>query len=260
MTDFTERIEPLLGELREFLYRIVAHAEDADDVLQETLLAVHQAATDDLSDADFRLRALAAATAQAGELLAGRPRWAPSSYAAAMDEASGVPSDRDAIGAVISSPRYHFDIGEHMAFCLITVGRSLAPAEACAVQLRDVMQLSASEAARVLDPDGAGTEESMSEAIAVAARDTLVDVYEDLCALQNPQGACSLCKELHEGVAREARVGEMVELNRASAAEAWEQRMGIVRKVTLTECAGKPLHDLLLRGIARRELDPTRDN
>ena len=246
--DFAQQIEPLLPELQEFLYRIVAHPEDAADVLQETMLGIHEAL--DEAEGEFRLVALREASRQAAQFLETKPRWAPSSYAAAMDDASEVQSDRDAIEAELSATDFRFDVREHIAFCLVTVGRSLPATEACALQLRDVMGLSAPETAQVL-----GTSDiAMAEALAAAARDTLTDAYEDLCALQNPRGVCSLCRDLYAGVAPEAREGDMVELNRASSAEAWDQRLSIVREVTLTEAAGRHLHDLLLRGIARSEL------
>ena len=97
-------------------------------------------------------------------------------------------------------------------------GRSLPPDEQAALVLRDVLDLSAREAAEVL-----GISDSVLRHRLSAARRAMEENYDGLCALVSKQGICHQCRGLQAIAPEDRRGGPFPDM------ETLADRMAVVR-------------------------------
>jgi RNA polymerase sigma-70 factor (ECF subfamily) len=82
-------------------------------------------------------------------------------------------------------------VREHISYCYTCVGRSLPPDELAVLVLRDVVDMSAREAATAL-----GVSDSVLRHRLAAARNSMQERFEGLCSLVSKTGVCYQCKGL----------------------------------------------------------------
>jgi len=138
-----------------------------------------------------------------------------------------------------------FDVREHIAFCFGCVARSLPPEEQLALVLRDVMELSNDEAARVSEV----TTSVLRHRLA-SARSTMQQRYEGLCRLVSKEGVCWQCDGLRDSFAPARRGPSLPIIDGDGDRErAYDARMTVVRTADVEHGASQELHDFLWRAL-----------
>ncbi len=171
--------------------RMIGHPEDTEDIVQDAIVQAVEKLTEFREEASFSTRVTTIASRKAVNHLRRQKRWrteAQVAYAklcAASEELSGE------VMAAYSDPDFAFKVRKHIAHCFTCVGRSLPPDELAALVLREVIGMSGREAASAL-----GISESVLRHRLSAARRSMGEKYEGLCALVNKQGICHQCKGL----------------------------------------------------------------
>lgn len=242
---FSSLVSPHLTALHSFAYRMVAHPEDAKDLVQETLLAAHQNIASFRGDASFRTWLFSIATRKCLDHLRTRKRWpanAQSLGARAHIESSEL---MDEIGSIAARPGFSYEYREHIAYCFSCIGRSLPPTEAAAVLLREVFEFTNEEAATIVSLSVSTFRHRLA-----SGRSQMMQTFEDRCALVRKEGVCWQCKALRTHLPGDRR-GPEVETLRASEADDKEtlfaRRLTVIRDVESgTKSAGE-LHDYFLR-------------
>ncbi|MCV0429144.1 MAG: RNA polymerase sigma factor [Roseibium sp.] len=231
---FSELVKADLPKLRRIVRKLVGHPEDSEDILQEALAKAWSSIKGYQQRASFSTWVTSIVTRTAIDHLRAQKRWraqAQVAYAnacAASEELAG-----EVIGTM-SDPEFQFQIQEHISYCFTCVGRSLPADEQAALVLRDVMDLSAREAANVLGISDAVLRHRLS-----AARRAMQDKFEGLCALVGKQGICHQCAGLK--MAAEGKDSR----NNFPDISAFADRMAIVR---LSEPGSMTrLHDIFWR-------------
>jgi RNA polymerase sigma-70 factor (ECF subfamily) len=151
---------------------------------------------------------------------------------------------------VLADAELSFDVHEHIAACFTCVGRSLDPMQEAAIVLREIFEYTNEEAARAL-----GVTEPVLRNHLAAARASMQETFEGLCALVNKQGICHQCAGFRNTVA-EPRKGPVVEPiggEGESAEERLRVRLRIVRESPFEGGKSKKLHELLFDRIRRQE-------
>jgi RNA polymerase sigma-70 factor (ECF subfamily) len=147
-TSFAAAVEPLRGALRLHCYRMLGSSADSDDLVQETLLAADLA-----------------------------PAADPAARVAdPLDEVLWLEPVPDTWLAEAPDPEAHYTLRESVALAFVAALQVLSPPQRAALLLRDVVGLSADEAAAALDQSVAATHSALHRARAavdekVARRD-----------------------------------------------------------------------------------------
>ena len=108
--------------------------------------------------------------------------------------------------------------------------------------LRDVCQLSGREAA-----DALGISQSVLGHRLSAARQSMIDKYEGLCALVNKAGICHQCAGLKAAAPEARRGGPLPDIADFAA------RIAAIREVDPETGRTRPLHDVFWRRTAEIE-------
>lgn len=236
-----------------YIYRMVTHHQDAEDLLQEVFVRVLQNRQKFRGESKFQTWLFGIATHICLDHLRSKKRWRVDAQLIGEQETIADPKQVEQLTAVMTHPDFVFEIREHVAFCFSCVARTLEPDQQAALMLKEVFGFTGEEAAAMLEVSEPVFRHSLSE-----ARSRMTGAYEGLCQLINKTGACWQCQGLR-GFAQEPNRGaDLVQIHVAegmtvTAENLFEERLRIVRAADLEEGRGRPLHDLFYRDLAKRE-------
>lgn len=214
--------------------KMIGHPQDTDDIVQEALLKAWRSLPQFRGDSAFSTWLISIATRSALDFLRDQKRWraeAQVAYANLCAESEELSGE---VIAAFMEPEFAFDVRQHISYCFACVGRSLPPDEMAALVLRDFAELSAREAATAL-----GISDSVLRHRLSAARASMRDKYENLCALVNKTGICHQCKGLKMIAAEGKQGGPFPPVDDIA------ERFAVVRSANGTSMRG--LHDIFWR-------------
>lgn len=248
--EFDALVEPVLPKLRGVIRRMVGNASDTDDLVQETLLRAFEKRDTFRGDAAFSTWLISIGTRATLNLLRSRKRWRWDAQVHIAKHLHSTDEGKAALGAIFTSDEHRFEAREHIAFCFTCVGRSLPPDEQAALILRDVLEYSNREAARILDV----TESVLRHSLA-SARKTMQSHFDDLCGIVNKNGVCHQCKGLRNVTPEGRRGPELPELGAMtdSAEERRRVRLRVVQGTNIDSGATQGLHDFVWQALERYE-------
>lgn len=237
-------LAPHLAVLRRFALRMVAHPDDAADLVQDTLVRAAESLPSFRGESQVRTWLMRVLHNACVDHLRRRGRWRFDAQVHARVDAE---VDHASVVAELRTMPVDYDVTEHIAFCLSCVGRSLPPEQQGALVLREVLGLSNREAAEV-----AGVSESVLRHHLAAARRTMAVHFEGLCALVDKRGACWQCAALRDHVP-EPRRGRALPVLAGDAEAMLDTRLALVRDADLEGGSAARLHALMFRGVAQTE-------
>ena len=175
---FEQLVDPYRRELQVHAYRMLGSAADAEDALQETLLAAWQAMPGFEQRASVRTWLYRIATTRSLNMLraAGRrPSVSPTPLAVE-------PPEPTRLGEVIwlepfpdllmdDGPEARFETREAISLAFITALQLLPPQQRAVLVLRDVLDFSARETAGILDTTESAVESALKRARATLQND-----------------------------------------------------------------------------------------
>lgn len=249
-TAFDALTRPLLRPLRSYVLRMVTHPDDADEILQDTLLKAHRGLAKYRGDASFKNWVFAIATRACTDLLRQRQRWRVQTQLDTRDASYQSAELIEKSTAVHAQPDFAYSIREHIAFCFSCIARVLDPEEHAAVMLREVYEFKNREASKIL-----GLSESVFRHKLAAGRKAMIAAFTDLCALLGKQGMCYQCREIRSRTAPEKRADDLKQIGVVGDIPdvAFQARLEIVREADLADGQSAAWHDLLFRFMAEVE-------
>lgn len=250
---FTELVEPWRKPLFGYIYRMVTHRADAEDLLQDVRVRVLQNLPQFRREARFKSWLFGIATHICIDHLRRKKRWRLSGQLEAEKAASQSEEAHARIQATMSHPDFIFEIREHIAHCFSCVARTVDPEEQAALMLREVLGFTAEEAAKIMNLSEPVFRHRLS-----AARSTMTQNYEGLCQLVNKTGACWQCKGLREFAPEANRGAELVQITvkpgvALTAENLFDARLEIVRNSDLENGRSRTLHTYFFEGMTRQE-------
>ena len=237
---FDALLVPHVRKLHSYLARLVAHAQDAEDLLQEATLQAFRKLASFRGESSFATWLFAIATRLALTHLRARTRWSPTVQLEMHDRAQQDEAFLGELGGELGRPDFRYEVGEHVAYCFSCVGRSLDPEEGAAVLLAEVFELPHRDAARVLD-----LSESTFRHHLAAGRRAMETTFDGMCALVGKQGACHQCTTLRELSPPDRRGPD------APAIDSYPRRLAIVRDADVAAGTTARMHAAMLRFIAK---------
>ena len=254
-TAFESLIGPLRRPLFAYIYRMTTNPQDAEDLLQDTLVRVLESLPSFRRESQFKTWLFGIATHVCLDHLRGRKRWRLEAQIIGEREATrdGVPEQ---IMAVVTDPSFVFEIREHIAFCFACVSRTLEPEDQAALMLREVLGFSNQESADILE-----VSESVFRHRLSSARSIMVKSYEGLCQLINKTGLCYQCRGLREITPEQNRGRDLVQIEVApgvplTAQSLLDARLEIVRNADLEQGGTAPMHRMFFTSLSAREETP----
>ena len=178
---FGELADPYLGELRVHCYRMLGSVQDAEDILQETLLAAWKGLGQYEGRASLRtwlyriatnqcLNALRASSRRPPVAVPG-PAWAPEPTRHGemlwLEPYPDVLLDGLADGG--AGPEARYEAKEAIALAFVTAAQHLPPRQRAVLMLRDVLGFRAGEVAGMLETSEASVNSALQRARATMA-------------------------------------------------------------------------------------------
>jgi len=248
-----ELVEPLRRPLYSYIYRMVTHPQDSEDLLQDVLVRVMQSLPSYKAESRFKTWLFGIATHVCLDHLRNKKRWRVEAQLHGQHETEASESEVEKLTGVMHSPDFVFEMREHIAFCFSCIGRTLEPEEQAAIMLREVLGFSNQEAAAMLEVSEPVFRHRLS-----AARSKMISSYEGLCQLINKTGVCWQCKGLHEFAGTGHNGEVLVQIDVAPGAAVtpdslFDSRLKIVREANFPESKTRSMHDLFFEGLTSRE-------
>ncbi|MGH1344572.1 MAG: RNA polymerase sigma factor [Nannocystales bacterium] len=245
---FRHLVQPHLQRLHKLAARMLGNPDDAQEVVQESLLRASNGLDGFREDAQFGTWLYSITTRQCLNALRARKRWrwdAQRDLPVAAQEAV----HRDPASPAFD-PSFVFDAHQHIAFCFTCVGRSLEPEQQVALVLRDVLGLSNAEAAT-----HAGVSQSVLRHRLSDARKHMQRSFDGLCAIVAKQGICYQCSGLRGTFPVEQRGPEVPQLGTEGDGdeERYRHRLNVVSSADLEGGSSARLHELLFRVMGDHE-------
>ncbi len=247
---FQELTRPLMRPLRSHILRMVAQPDDADELLQDTLVKAHRGLPRFRGEASFKNWVYSIASRTCLDHLRARKRWTVLAHVRAGDAAEGSPDAMEAIAAIAATPDFVYSVREHIAFCFSCIGRVLPPDQHAALMLREVAGFTNRESAKMM-----GLSDSVFRQKLSLGRKAMTGIFGDLCALIHKDGVCHMCAILRGKVPAEKRgeavprIGEQGDTPEARL----DARLAITRQADVAEGSSRGWHDLMFRMMSAQE-------
>lgn len=236
-----------------YIYRMVTHRQDAEDLLQEAQLRAIENLDEFRGESRFKTWLFGIATHLCLDHLRRKKRWRVETQIEAETRARSDPDRMAEIRKMMARSDFAYEIREHIAFCFSCLSRSLEPESQAALFLREVLGFTAQEGASML-----GISEPSFRHRLSAARRSMIEAYEGMCQLINKTGACWQCRSLRELTPESTRGPELVQLEvgpgvALTAENLFGVRLDIVRAADLEKGRSHKLHQDFFDALTRRE-------
>lgn len=185
--------ETFQAELKSFILRITASAQDADDIVQDTYIKAHSKIETFRGESSLKTWIFSIASNLARDLQRSKKRWPENVTDICRDEAlNNREFFQEAMHIRETSPQGKFEIKEHIAFCFTCVSKSLPLEQHLALLLKEVYGFKVKEIALILNQTDA-----MVKYYLHVSRKKMIEIFDHRCALINKQGICHQCTELN---------------------------------------------------------------
>ncbi|HJQ15180.1 MAG TPA: RNA polymerase sigma factor [Anaerolineales bacterium] len=222
------------GELKSFLLRMTASAQDAEDLVQETFLKAHSKIDTFRGESSLKTWVFSIASNLARDLLKSKKRWPENVTDICKDAVLGNRKFfQEAMHIRQTSPQGNFEIREHIAFCFTCVSKSLPLEGHLVLLLKEIYDFKVKQISQILQ---------MSEAMVKyhlhVSRSKMIEIFDHRCSLINKEGICYQCTELN-GIfnPRQSAQEELVKIEMAREAdnrnrqELFDLRMKILQEL-----------------------------
>lgn len=182
------------SELNSYLYRIVTHRQQAEDLTQDTYIKAFQKLDSFAGQSSFKTWVFSIATNLAKDNLRAQQRWGLDWMDLVRDAHVQNPELLNKKFEVAqNSPHGTFVMHEHLNYCFSCVSKTLLLEQQICLLLKEVYGFRVNEIMRITDL----TEGKVKHAIA-DSRSILTRVFQRKCALINKEGMCSQCTGLNQ--------------------------------------------------------------
>ncbi|HSL45713.1 MAG TPA: RNA polymerase sigma factor [Anaerolineales bacterium] len=232
--ELTTQFVTIQGELKSFLLRMTASAQDAEDLVQETYVRAHSKIDTFRGESSLKTWVFSIASNLARDLLKSKKRWPENVTDICKDAALGNQQFfREALRIRETSPQGNFEIKEHIAFCFTCISKSLPLEGHLVILLKEVYGFKVREISQILQ-----LSEAMVKHHLHVSRSKMIEIFDHRCSLINKQGICHQCTELN-GIfnPKQKTQEELVKIEMAREAESrsrdelFDLRMKILREL-----------------------------
>lgn len=247
-------------QLKSYLYRLLASRSDADDICHDTFIRAYDKLHLYKGESSLKTWVFQIATNLAYNFLKKRKRWTADVSEQAKNLVLNQVSLQEKITRVANTSAHaHYDIREHIDLCFTCISKNLPIENQVALILKDIYDFTVPEIMHILDKS-----EGTIKYLIQAARKTLINIFDQRCALINKKGICHQCSELNswfnpkqnqqEALMKIDMVKESSKYNRE---ELYQMRKALVKNIDPLKSKGNELQEVLLNcnRMAMKEID-----
>lgn len=179
-------------ELQSFIFRLLTHKQDTEDMIQETYIKIHQNIDSFKGESSFKTWVFSIALNLSKNHLAKQKRWLENAqdYGANL-HATDEKLWRKMQGVFEQTPDKAYEVKEHIAYCFNCINKTLEPQQQICLLLKEVYGFKVSE---IMDITGL-TEGVVKHAIA-NARKHMIRIFDNRCSFVSKKGVCHQCSVL----------------------------------------------------------------
>jgi RNA polymerase sigma-70 factor (ECF subfamily) len=238
------------GPLKSYLYRLLANRNDVDDITHDTFIKAYDKIATFQQDASLKTWVFKISTHLAYDLLRKRPRWSVDTQDLARQYSLDTPEVKQACRTVhATSPAGAYEIKEHIDFCFICISKTLPVENQIALILKDIYDFSVQDICQILEKT-----EGVVKHLLLDARKTMMEIFDNRCALINKNGTCHQCSELN-GIynPKQDQQEALMKLNLVKGSKKFEReklynlRTELVKAIDLLHGEGSDLTEILFR-------------
>ncbi len=236
-------------ELKSFIYRIVPHKQEAEDIAQNSYLKAFNNIDSYKKKASFKTWVFSIAVNLAKDSFRAKQRWGENWQDLGKEfiqENEHIIQEK--IAASHTSEHGKFVIREHINFCFTCINKTLPLTNQICLLLKEIYNFKVREIVMITG----FSEGKVKHAIADARKD-MVRIFKNRCALINKKGVCHQCTELNNGFNPDQDV--QIEVNKLkiareaqnqSHAHLLELRLQLVKSIDPLHAEGTDLHNFIL--------------
>jgi len=236
-------------ELKSFIYRLVTHRQETEDIAQETYIKAFKNLGTFKGNSTFKTWTFAIATNLAKDSLKARERWGEDWRDLVKDAHVG---DRELMEKKFevarTSEHGKFVIREHINYCFSCVNKTLLLTHQICLLLKEVYDFKINEITLIT-----GLSEGKVKHTLADARKDMVRIFKKQCALVNKNGTCHQCTGLNghynpeQDAQMEANKIKMVRESRnKNYQELLDLRLQLVKAIDPLQAEGTDLHNYLI--------------
>jgi RNA polymerase sigma-70 factor (ECF subfamily) len=181
------------GQLKSYLYRLLANRNDAEDLAHDTFIKAFDHLSAFKGESSLKTWVFQIATSFAYNHLKRRRRWTEDVSQKAKELVLANEGLRREITQVhSSSPLASYAIREHIDTCFTCMAKTLAIEQPVALMLKDIYDFTVPEICQILHKT-----EGVVKYLLQQGRKTLTTVFDWRCALVIKKGVCHQCSELN---------------------------------------------------------------
>ncbi len=237
------------NDLKSFIYRIIAHKEDTEDLAQETYIKVFKNMDSFQGKSSFKTWVFSIATNLVKDSLRAKKRWGENWQDLGKEYNQINPEvTKEKVQISQTSEHGKFVIREHINFCFTCINKTLLLPNQICLLLKNVYNFKVKEIVLITNL----TEGKVKHAIADARKDML-RIFDYRCSLINQRGICHQCSELNNKFNPKQNV--QIELNKIKLTkkspsknneELLKLRLELVKNIDPLNVEGTSLHNYIL--------------
>jgi RNA polymerase sigma-70 factor, ECF subfamily len=181
------------NQLKSYLYRLTANRNDAEDLTHDTFIMAYDKLSTFKGESSLKTWVFQIATNLSYNYLKRQKRWTADVSEQAKKLVLGNEKLRNEIIKVHETSAYaRYDMKEHIDTCFTCISKNLPIEKQISLMLKDIYDFSVAEICQILDKT-----EGVVKYLLQDARKTMVEIFDNRCALVNKNGVCHQCSELN---------------------------------------------------------------
>ena len=237
-------------QLKSYLYRLLTDRNDVEDLSQDTFVKAYDKLATFKGTSSLKTWVFQVATNLCYDFLRKRKRWQPDAQDKSKNLAMSSPDIADAFMRVHQhSPYGQYDVSEHIDFCFTCISKTLTIEQQIALILKDVYDFSRKEICQVMNKS-----EGIVKHLLFEARKSMMDIFDQRCALINKKGVCHQCTELAgiynpKQAEREKlmKIKMVANAGKQSRRELYDLRAKLAAEINPLKSAGADMQDIIMQ-------------
>ncbi len=237
------------NELRSFIYRMVNHRQETEDIAQDTYIRAFKNLSSFQERSSFKSWVFSIATNLIKDSFRASRKWGENWQDLGKEfnlENEQILQDKVSISR--TSEQGKFVIREHISFCFTCITKTLPLTHQICLLLKEVYSFKVHEIMLITGL----TEGRVKHAIADARRD-MSRIFERRCSLINKKGICHQCTELNgifnpeqDACIETNRIRMVKEAGRANYNELLKLRLQLIKSIDPLNSEGTNLHNYIM--------------
>ncbi len=237
-------------QLKSYLYRLLANRNDMEDAAQDAFIIAFENIGSFRGDASLKTWVFTIATNHARKLLKNQKRWQTDTF----ERTRQLAYQENAVMSQIDYDHQHapqgmYEVREHIDYCFTCVSKMLPIEQQITLILKDIYGFKIKEIVLIMEATPSRVKHFLRN-----ARQTMIGIFDETCALVNKNGVCNQCSELNGRFnPKQDKQAELMKVkwvkNRANhtTQELYQLRAKLVRGIDPLYTNGADLHEVLLR-------------